>query len=75
MDMKLTLKLLIIGFCLVFLSGCVRVQQIDRGRLARKIMKTNPMPKQQGFMNEVHSIREAAAGGTDKNAGGGCGCN
>lgn len=68
-------------FSLIFLSlffpliSCVNVQQIDRGRLARKVMQLEPMPHQQAFITEMHSIREGSAGGVNQNAGGGCGCN
>lgn len=57
------------------LAACANVQQIDRGRLAKKIMQLEPVPHQQSFVTEVHSIREGAAGGVNQNAGGGCGCN
>ncbi len=74
--MKLRLK--IISGCLLltaFMPACANVQQIDRGRLARKIMQYEPMPHQEAFVTEMHSIREGAAGGAGHSAGGGCGCN
>ena len=57
------------------LSACAKVPQIDRGRLAKRIMQFEPLPEQQSFLNEVHTIREGAAGGDGQSAGGGCGCN
>lgn len=57
------------------ISACANVAQIDRGRLAKPIMQLQPMGHQQKFVNEMHVIREGAAGGTGQNAGGGCGCN
>lgn len=59
----------------VLTSSCANVQQIDRGRLARRVMHLNPLPQETSFISHMHSIREASAGGTKKNAGGGCGCN
>ncbi|EKD41470.1 MAG: hypothetical protein ACD_73C00709G0001 [uncultured bacterium] len=38
-------------------------------------MQFDPAPHQQAFIDEVHNIREGAAGGSGHNAGGGCGCN
>lgn len=75
--MKKNLKFLsLIFLCLFFsLVSCANVQQIDRGRLARKVMQLEPMPHQQSFITEAHSIREGSAGGVNQNAGGGCGCN
>ena len=56
-------------------ASCANVHQIDRGRLAKRMMQLDPAPHQQAFLNEVHTIREGAAGGTNQSAGGGCGCN
>jgi hypothetical protein len=60
---------------LILLAACANVQQIDRGRLAKRIMQLEPMPHQQVFITEMHETREGAAGGFGKSAGGGCGCN
>ena len=57
------------------LGGCATVHQVDREHLARRTMQFDPEPHQQAFLSEVHSIREAASGGSGKGAGGGCGCN
>jgi len=57
------------------LAGCVRVHQVDREILSRKIMQFEPMGNRQAFLNDVHSIREGASGGAGQSAGGGCGCN
>jgi hypothetical protein len=59
----------------LFLSGCATVHQIDRGDLSRRIMQFEPAPNHQVFINDFHSIRESASGGTGQSAGGGCGCN
>jgi len=65
-----------VSFLLVAILGaCANVNQIDRGRLAKRHMQLEPMPHQEAFLNEVHATREGAAGGTDLSAGGGCGCN
>jgi hypothetical protein len=56
-------------------TACANVQQINRGRLASRIMQLNPIPNKQAFLDEFHSIREGADGGKGKSAGGGCGCN
>ena len=66
---------LIILHLLFLFTSCANVHQIDRGRLARKVMQLEPMPNQQSFITEAHSIREGSAGGVNQNAGGGCGCN
>jgi hypothetical protein len=57
------------------LAGCATVSQIDREHLSKKIMQFEPEPNQQLFINDFHSIREGASGGTGQSAGGGCGCN
>jgi len=65
----------LLGLAALGLGACANVHQIDRGRLAKKMMQIDPMPHQEAFLNEVHNIREGAAGGTNQSAGGGCGCN
>lgn len=60
--------------CLSFLSGCANVKQIERGRMASKIMQLEPQPEEAKFLNAVNSYREGAAGGSSS-VGGGCGCN
>ncbi|WP_372654514.1 DUF4266 domain-containing protein [Halobacteriovorax sp.] len=59
---------------LLILSSCANVKQIDRGRLSSKIMKLDPKPEEQVFLEEVNSYREGSAGGSSS-VGGGCGCN
>jgi hypothetical protein len=56
------------------LTSCANVKQIDRGRLANKVMALEPTPDENQFLNEVNSFREGAAGGSSA-VGGGCGCN
>lgn len=58
----------------VLCSGCMRVHQIDRGRLSKRHMQFEPLPEEQRFVTEFRTIREGAAGGTSHSAGGGCGC-
>jgi hypothetical protein len=55
--------------------GCVRVHQVDRETLSRRIMQFEPMGNRQAFVNDLHAIREGASGGVGQSAGGGCGCN
>lgn len=55
-------------------SGCANVHQIDRDKLAKKIMQLDPHPQESVFRNEVRSFRESAIGGNSA-VGGGCGCN
>jgi hypothetical protein len=57
-----------------FISGCANVKQIERGRMATKIMQLEPQPEEAKFLNSVNSYREGAAGGSSA-VGGGCGCN
>ena len=59
----------------IILTSCANVKQIDRGRLASKIMQPNTNAEEKLFLNEVRSFREASAGGTVGAVGGGCGCN
>jgi hypothetical protein len=59
---------------LLIVSSCANVKQIDRGRLSSRIMKLNPTPEEQAFLEEINSYREGAAGGS-ASVGGGCGCN
>ena len=59
---------------LLFLASCANVKQIDRGRLAGRVMQLDPTPEESVFLNEVNSFREGAAGGSSA-VGGGCGCN
>ena len=76
MNQKYLLKVVTLGFVgLTLFSSCANVEQIDRGRLAQRVMQLDPTPHQQAFLSEVRNIREAASGGTGQNAGGGCGCN
>ena len=56
------------------LTNCVVVRQIDRQRLAKTHMQFEPLPQEQSFIDEVHSVREGAEGGKGKTGGGGCGC-
>lgn len=58
----------------MLVSGCANVDQIDRGRLSKKIMQLDPHPEESTFRNEVRSFREGAIGGSEA-VGGGCGCN
>lgn len=60
--------------CLLSLSSCANVKQIDRGRMASRIMQLDPIPEESSFLNEVNSYSEGAAGGSGA-VGGGCGCN
>ena len=62
-------------FCLIFVSSCANVSQIDRGTLANRIMQLDPHPEESVFINEIHAYREGSAGGAGKSVGGGCGCN
>lgn len=68
--MKRYLALLFI----LILSSCANVSQIDRGILAKRIMRVDPHPEETIFQDEVHAFREGAIGG-GKAVGGGCGCN
>jgi len=68
------LKILLMAACLLIISSCANVKQIDRGQLATRIMQLDPTPEESGFLNEVNSFREGAAGGSSS-VGGGCGCN
>lgn len=67
-------SLLLLSVLLFALSGCANVKQIERGRLASKIMQIEPLPEEAKFLNAVNSYREGAAGGSSS-VGGGCGCN
>ncbi|MAZ49997.1 MAG: hypothetical protein CME65_15650 [Halobacteriovoraceae bacterium] len=59
----------------IILTSCANVKQIDRGRLASKIMQPSTNAEEKLFLNEVRSFREASVGGTVGAVGGGCGCN
>lgn len=59
---------------LSLLSSCANIKQIERGRMASKIMQLEPQPEEAKFLNAVNSYREGAAGGSSS-VGGGCGCN
>lgn len=59
---------------LFLLHACANVEQIDRGRLSKRIMQLDPHPEESTFRNEVRSFREGAIGGSEA-VGGGCGCN
>lgn len=61
-------------FFTFLLTSCANVQQIDRGFLAKDIMKFDPHPEESVFRNEVRTFREGAIGGSSA-VGGGCGCN
>ncbi|OIQ16074.1 MAG: hypothetical protein BM556_15550 [Bacteriovorax sp. MedPE-SWde] len=61
-------------FILSTFLSCANVKQIDRSRLSSKIMKIDPKPEEQAFLEEINSYREGAAGGSSS-VGGGCGCN
>lgn len=65
------------GYVLILIltfAGCANVKQIERGRLASKIMQIDPLPEESKFLDAVNSYREGAAGGS-ASVGGGCGCN
>lgn len=68
------MKLIILISTLFIMSSCANVKQIDRGRLAARVMAIEPTPEETQFLNEVNSYREGAAGGSSA-VGGGCGCN
>lgn len=63
-----------VAILLILLTSCANVKQIDRGRLSSRIMKLDPKPEEQIFLEEVNSYREGSAGGSSS-VGGGCGCN
>ena len=73
--MRLFSLFLWLALGLGLLPGCTTVQQIDRANLARRIMQFEPQPNRQVLIDEFHSIREGAEGGTAQSTGGGCGCN
>ncbi len=62
------------GACIILLTSCANVPQIDRGILAKRIMQFDPHPEETVFQDEVRAFREGAIGG-GKAVGGGCGCN
>ena len=68
------MKTLMLITAMLFLSSCANVKQIDRGRMASRVMQLDPTPEETTFLNEVNSYREGAAGGSSA-VGGGCGCN
>jgi len=69
-------SLLLLAFSLsAMLSCCAVVHQIDRKNLSTRKMQFEPEPARRGALEEFHSIREGASGGTGQSAGGGCGCN
>ncbi len=68
-------KLFIFLLLSTLVSGCATVQQIDRGRLAKRTMQLEAFPHEASFVSEMHNIREGSAGGEGQSAGGGCGCN
>jgi hypothetical protein len=68
------LKVCIFLFITCFISSCANVKQIERGKMAAKIMQLEPQPEEAKFLNSVNSYREGAAGGSSA-VGGGCGCN
>lgn len=75
-------KMIFVGYLSFFLylslllnlSSCANVDQIDRGRLADRVMQLDPTPEENVFLEEVNSFREGSAGGSSA-VGGGCGCN
>lgn len=73
--MRTLLTLTVLGLLAAVLAGCTTVHQIDRDLLSRRLMQFEPEPNSQVFINDFHSIREGASGGTGQSAGGGCGCN
>ena len=68
------MKILFFAASMLLLSSCANVKQIDRGRMASRVMQLDPTPEETSFLNEVNSYREGAAGGSSA-VGGGCGCN
>jgi hypothetical protein len=68
------MKMILSLMCLMLLSSCANVPQIDRGVLAKRIMQFDPHPEETIFQDEVRAFREGAIGG-GKAVGGGCGCN
>jgi len=72
--MEEELKALLILLFFMALLSCANVQQIDRGFLAKDIMKFDPHPEETVFREEVRTFREGAVGGSAA-VGGGCGCN
>ncbi|MBW2525658.1 MAG: DUF4266 domain-containing protein [Deltaproteobacteria bacterium] len=59
---------------LLLLTGCVRVQPWQRGRLAERHMQVRPTKGEAYLDQHVATSKESAAGGTALE-GGGCGCN
>ena len=69
------IRLMLLALAAMSISACVRVHQIDRENLSRRIMQFEPLGNRQAFLNDFHSIREGSSGGVGQSAGGGCGCN
>lgn len=69
------MKHILLAALVALACGCLRVHQIDRENLSSRVMQFEPMGARQGFLNDLHSIREGASGGVGQSAGGGCGCN
>lgn len=72
--MKYVSSFIILPFIVALATSCANVEQIDRGRLSKKIMQIDSHPEESAFRNEVRSFRESAIGGSSA-VGGGCGCN
>lgn len=73
--MKRILSIGLLFIITAFLGSCAVTHQIDRKELSTRKMQFEPEPEKQTALDEYHSIREGASGGTGQSAGGGCGCN
>ena len=73
--MKRSILIFLLFSALAIFSSCAVVHQIDRRNLSTRKMQFEPEPEKQRALEEYHSIREGASGGTGQSAGGGCGCN
>lgn len=68
---KSTLGALVLGLSL---TGCATVQPWERSILAKPQMTLSPNPYSSEMRGHIYSSREAGAGGSLANGGGGCGC-
>lgn len=59
---------------LLLVEGCTTVMPWERGNLAKPHMAMQPFASQVEFREHIYGSREAAAGSTAGNGGGGCGC-
>ena len=70
---KIIQQLLVAAILIVYVSGCLAIDQWQREYLGDSIMNFDYDPEESNLNEHIYPRREGSSGG-NRGAGGGCGC-